>query len=301
MNVMFLTLPDDPADLPAWLDDHLFDPSLPQLVAELRVLHGRPGSPTQLADVLGANADRVLDHGLAYLPRPALSQLLRQPELLIELRDLAITAGGPYWDHVGTDTELRAIADRVTDRVKRTIATDSPVPSRGRSRGWTHAITTLATAAAVLVAVYLSDGFRDRPVPAPTATSEFRDQPSPAPTATSGWGFARVNELPADADDRAVLDRLAVLAGEWSKKRPDTPVALAERLTEFRAGCAAIQLSELGLSPDTARWLKARCADWSAEIDGHLRSLEATHDVAAVRSATDVTVAGIVAELQARG
>ena len=74
----------------------------------------------------------------------------------------------------------------------------------------------------------------------------------------------------------------------------------AERLSEFRLGCSALQAAnDLPLSAVEVAWLKGRCAEWANRIDGHLRDLDATGDVVAVRTAATAT--GIARELRERG
>jgi hypothetical protein len=78
-------------------------------------------------------------------------------------------------------------------------------------------------------------------------------------------------------------------------------VELARQLSDFRQGCSALLLAQdLPLSAPQREWLKLRCGDWAAAIDDHLRRLEATRDVAGVRTAADVTLTGIVKELRER-
>ena len=46
--------------------------------------------------------------------------------------------------------------------------------------------------------------------------------------------------------------------------------------------------------------MKDRCTEWAALLDGHLRDLDATGDVPAVRAAAAATAAGIARELRGR-
>ena len=112
--------------------------------------------------------------------------------------------------------------------------------------------------------------------------------------------LGKVQSLPRDAGDATTLTALADLAAEWPKKRPDTALDLAHRLTEFRGGCAAIQIIALPLSEPQAKWVRLRCGDWAAEIDSHLRALEGGKDVASVRTSADRTAERIEAELRDR-
>jgi hypothetical protein len=281
-----LTIPEDPDGLPGWLERQLVGPDLDRLVAELTVVHGRPPSRASLAAVLAGHRERVLAAGLGELPRPALCQLLRQPDLLPELQHMVLSEGGPYWDGIRDDPAESGAAERVTKRVMRAVAAESRPPRvPGRRSAWVgYAATALATAALVLAAVYLGG-----------------PPPGVAPRASAVWGFARVKELPRNAGDAAVLSRLADLAQEWANQRPTDADGLARRLMEFRLGCSVLLLDDdLPLSAPQQKWLRLRCGDWAAALDALLRRLDETRDVAGVRAAADATVAGIARELRDR-
>ncbi len=288
MTSPVLTIPDDIAALPGWLDHQLLGPDLDLLAAELAVVNRPTSTVPVLADVLGDNAAEVLAGGLGSLPRSALVLLLRHPTLLAELRELVLTEGGPYWDTL-VDDDLTAAGHRVAARIRQAIGADPPaIPSgHGLPRWCGYAATIFATAAAVLVVVYLAGGLR-------------QPGPQPAEVATAAWGFTKVQDLPRDAGDTATLTALADLASEWQKKRPETALDLARRLIEFRGGCAAIQIVPLPLSESQARWVRLRCGDWAAEIDSHIRALEDGREVAVVRAAADRTAERIETELRAR-
>ena len=51
-----------------------------------------------------------LERGLHALPPHALRQLLRQPHLLLELQELVLSAGSPYWDRLTSGEELDRLA-----------------------------------------------------------------------------------------------------------------------------------------------------------------------------------------------
>jgi len=289
MTSVVLTIPDDPAAVPGWLERHLLARDLNRLVAELETVHRPAVTVPVLDDLLGHHALGVLAGGLSGLPRQTLSMLLRHPSLLAELRDRVLIEGGSYWDHYLRTDGFAETGSRVADRVRAAVATSPPTPRQNSFRRVGYAATAFATAAAVLVGVHLA-GLR---VPVATPGTEI--------VAGPGWGFQKVKQLPAAATDAQTLTALADLAAEWGKKTPATPAELARRLVEFREGCAAIQLAEnLPLSDPNRQWLRLRCGDWAAALDGHLRTLEDTRDTAAVRTAADRTVAGLVAELRAR-
>ncbi len=267
MKTLVLSMPDHPAAVPGWLDRQLVGPHLDQLVAELEVVHGT-GHATDLNAILGNSRGVLLSKGFAHVPQRVLSALLTSPALLLELQADVFEFGGPYWQRLTAGSQPTAELRRPA-----------------RSLRWLSYVgVSMATAAAVLVAVSLGGGFR----------------PPPTAQASSGWGFAKVKELPRDAGQKAVFPKLADLADEWGNKTTDDRLALAKRLTEFRLGCSALQAADLNLPPADSDWLKERCLAWSAAIDRHLRDLDTTGDVVAVRTAATDTARGIAAELRQR-
>src|SRR5262249_6246427 len=99
MSLHAMHIPDDPAQLPAWLEGHLLGLDLAGLVAELTAVHGPAsrGGPSW-EEVLGQGRQAVLTGGLRELPRDALRQLLLHPQLLLELQELVLTEGAHHWD-----------------------------------------------------------------------------------------------------------------------------------------------------------------------------------------------------------
>ena len=274
--IALFAMPDDPAKIPGWLTAHLLGPELPAVVAELRAAH-RPGSSPGLDAVLGDHRAAFLAGGFAALPRPVLSNLLRNPDLLLALPDLVCAEGGRVWFAGPLDPAEVARAARVADRVHAATL----VRPRRPSGWWKYAAVSLATAAAMLAAVYLGGGFRGPVAPA--------------------WGLAKVKEVPRDAGPKAVFTKLAEFADEWHKKQPTDAAGLAKRLHEFRQGCTALQLADdLPLSTDDRVWLTGMCGEWAGQIDRHLRDLERTRDVSAVATAMKATASGMADDLRQR-
>jgi hypothetical protein len=152
-------------------------------------------------------------------------------------------------------------------------------------------VVSLATAAAVLLAVYLPGWLAPKPAEP--------GGPGPAAVATAppraGWGWDRPDALPADALPADVppadyLNRLADAAEEWFKKRPEDAPALARRLNEFRQGCSTLILAQHKPLADMDRpWLAERCRAWATKLDKALSDVESGRDVAQVRAEADET------------
>lgn len=281
MNGVVFTIPDDvsPDALPEWLDWHVVTPGLGQLVAELTAIHGRPPREATLEGVLAGHRPSVLAAGLRELPRDSLTKLLKQPALLVELRDLVFAEGGEYWDRIDPEEVPPERVERIADDVAAAIEGESKSVQPTRVPLYKRPIAVgFATAATVLLGVYLLD-WRNRPDPRPVETAKATGVP---------WGWASAGGLPKAGTDAEAFAHLSKSARQWFDERPETPAALAQRLSEFRQGCTALQLSaNLPLTDGEKAELLKRCKNWSAEFDKLLSRLEETRDVPAVRKDAD--------------
>jgi len=295
LKLVALEIPDDPALLPGWLEGHLVNPDLAALVAELEAVHGEQPGGMSLADVLRDRRDAVLSRGLASLPAEGLKSLLRNPRLLLELQELILTEGGPCWldgaaAAASKQDDLERVWNRLSDPLPQTSrAAVLPVapPSRRvvRLARWT---ATFAAAAAIVLGVFLVERRRGG------------DQGASA-VAASGWGWSRPGALAGDLPPAVYLDRLADAGGEWFKKRPDDPIALARRIGEFRQGCSVLILSpHKPLAAQDRAWLVDKCRGWAAKLDAHLAALEGGASAARVRDDADATINKLIAALRDR-
>ena len=101
MTLHSLEIPDDPVQLPRWLENHIVGLDLAPLVAELSAVHGTPAVPgPSIRELLGDRLPAVLTDGLGTLPSTLLVYLLMRPQLLLDLQELVFAEGGAYWDHV---------------------------------------------------------------------------------------------------------------------------------------------------------------------------------------------------------
>lgn len=265
MTVLALEIPDDPADLPAWLDGHLVGPDLSALVAELEAIHGgdAPADST-IRGALGPDLDAVLRRGLGAAPRLLLARLLRRPRLLLDLQELVLTEGGPHWDRLAT---------RGSPPNMGTISLPTQTGTSRRGLLWA---TGLALAAGVLLAS-LAVG-RPRP-----------------------WGWERPGAIDDSLPRAAYLDRLADAAGEWFDARPATASALERRLVAYRRGCSRLIAAPHRALPAADRaWLVAKCRAWDAKLGGQLASAREGRDPGAVLKEADATVRSLVEALRAR-
>lgn len=294
MRLIAPDIPNDPAGLPGWLDRHLVGLDLAALVAELEAVHGpAPASPVELDQVLGARRDAILEQGLVALPADRLRMLLRRPTLLLDLQELILVEGGPYWQGLGQPSaEHRDLIERGRLGLE-TYLTEKAGASSHRpdvrpmtsSVAWYRRlwVVGLAAAAAVLALVVVYERAARRVPPA------------------AGWGWNRPDALTGDVTPSDYLNRLADAAGEWFKKRPDDQVALARRIAEFRQGCSVLILADhKPLSVDDRTWLVEKCRAWAAKLDAHLAAVKAGRDPLQVRAETDETVDTLIRALRDR-
>ena len=303
MNLIALEIPEDPALLPGWLEEHLVSTDLAALVAELEAVHGQHGGEPvpSLDQVLHGQRDALLARGLKTLPGDRLRALLCRPRLLLDLQELLLASGGPHWlDRAARAVEHAQAVERGWGRLKASLR-DQPVsggtlpPSRLASEiqrpprtSLLRWAATLATAAAVLLGVFLVEQARV----ARQAQSAL---------IASRWGWNRPGALPQDLGPGAYLNRIADAAAEWFNQRPEGPIDLARRLGELRQGCSVLILSpHKPLSAQDRTWLVEKCRAWAAKLDAHLVSLEGGAAAAKGADEADATVDKLIKALRER-
>jgi hypothetical protein len=301
MNLILMDIPDDPAALAGWLERRLVGPDLAALVAELSAVHGSAGSPGP-AGLLDEYREAILARGLGALPAAAVGQLLRRPAALLDLQELVLAEGGPYWQRLAAQSAAFAeSADRGRRRLEAILDADGPAgvaELRRPAVPWYRRpwVVSLATAAAVLLVVYL---VRRSSEPLPHEREQVEVKPPPA--APPVWGWEKPGALREDGPAPAYLRRLADAAEEWSDKRPDDAAALARRIGELRQGCSLLIFAEhKPLAAVDRDWLVRRCRRWAEQLDRQQAALEAGQPVAQVQAEADEIVKQIVKVLRTR-
>jgi hypothetical protein len=295
-------LDDQAVASPAWLEDELVGPRLGELVAELAAL---PGAETlegaSWQEMLGDHAQAVFDRGLCAIPPELIGRLLARPRLLLDLQESVLLDGGDYWARkLEAPGALVEAAGRGWPRLAGSLRVHRWLNRPGtRWRRLAPHLAYLTAAAALLLATtifLMKPADRDSAQIAAGATS-----PAPAPVAAVGWGWGKEGALPQNAAPRDYFESIAAGARAWSKKRPDDAVALARRLTEFRAGCSALILSDhKPLSPADREWLVRRCRNWAEKIDDQLTALDLAKDVNQTHREMDLLVKKMVDEIRER-
>jgi hypothetical protein len=301
MTTVFLTMPDDPLQRRAWLEQQLTGLHLRDLVLELEALRETPPlAAPPLADTLGESLPMVLHAGLAAASDEAVRQLIRHPRLLLELQEQILLADSPYWEHrLEENTEVAEAADRVATRFRESLAEEEParvrlpVQSSLARNPW---LAALATAAALLLTTF---GL----IWAGVLTLSFG--PAPEPEVAQRWGWDRPGAIPEGVPAGEYYDALARAARQWGDVRPDDREALLKRIGEYRQGCSRLliaahePLRELGSREDA--WLVERCQRWAYRLDQLRDDLEAGRKaVTEVRDAVDEMTRRIVSNLESR-
>ncbi len=306
MTLHTMTIPDDPADLPGWLERRLVAPDFGRFVAELSAhFPAAPGAgpPRPLLDKWVPVA---LAEGLGRVPAGLLTQLLKHPAALAAFQEQVVADGGAYWDAVldQSDDESGSFA-RGKQSLDRLIAAD-PTPPPGKpgakatpravraevrpraggraARIWAGASTVVAACLAVAVGVLATRG--------PAVPS--------LPKAQIAWGWGKPSGLAADqSDPKAYLNQLAATAEEWSLHRPSDALGVGTRVAELRTGCTRLVHSSYGpLAPADKAWLLDQCRAWAKRLDAHQQALDAGADPLAVRADADETVRAMAAALR---
>lgn len=306
MTLHTLTLPDDPAELPGWLERQLLSPDFGRFLAELQALFPATPGTDPPRHLLDRWISVVLTDGLQPVPPDVLRRLLRHPPLLAELQERIAINGGGYWDAVSDRSDdLRDPFERGKRALERVFAPDAvasapdrpkvappAVPKAGArqsSRGYKLlAFVSTGIAACLAFAV----GFLAVRGP---------DEP-PIPKAQIAWGWGKPGGVAAEqSTPKDYLKKLAANAEEWTLHRPSDPTGLGIRIAEFRTGCTRLMHSAYGpLAPADRAWLLEQCRAWAKELDGHQQALDGGADPLAVRAGVDETAGAIAAALRER-
>jgi hypothetical protein len=309
-----MTVPDEPSELPRWLERRLMAPDFGRFVAELMAhFPATPGSAPP-RDLFDRWLPAALAEGLDPIPLEVLSQLLKHPSALAAFQERIVTDGGPYWDDVINRSEdvsrpfergkrslegilsantppsnnkvvRKAAPKAIPKAAPKAIRSETVKRTGGRGyRIWAIANTGVAACLAVAVG-YLA----------------FRGPDEPAiPKSQIAWGWGKPSGLATDQSNaKSYLNKLAANVEEWSLHQPGDAVGVGARIAEFRTGCTRLMHSTYGpLTPADKAWLLEQCRAWAKILDGHQQALDNGADPLAVRAQMDETVRAIAATLR---
>ena len=270
---ILLNIPIDSEQIAPWLEQQLTGMHLGLLVAELETVHGSSERKT-LAQICGAELDQICESGLSCLSSKAVTQLLINPNALLELQDAVFVDGSAYWQQLASAGESGRRAKHLQKVALEKLlpgghstwvpATEKTNPDHGSSppvsipaSSKQAATTTSGSTAPVPVRTGISRSTFATPVPAADvkAMSSGRRRvrwflgsgtiaalllvmvlqwPS---SPKPGWGFNTPDLLAFEGSEKQFLNHLADAANQWSSKQPADTVQLRERLVQFGNGC----------------------------------------------------------------
>ena len=285
MTLPAFDIPDDPGQLSSWLEGHLQGLDLAQLVANCRRCMGQArATDGDLDHLLGDRKNAILSDGLRALPPEKLRRFLVQPRLLLDLQDLVLSEGGPYWNAIPANAEHNTHVLHGAERLQAFLTAEAG-PSRSlplqRQRWYRQPwFVSLATAASLVAAFFLFEQLRRR-------SSDSSERPPPE-LASAAWGWNKPDTLAADASRADYLNRLADRAGEWFEQRPTESADVARRIQQFRSGCTRLIFAEhRPLSPAEKEELIENCRIWGRKLDKQVAALESGQNPLEVRKETD--------------
>lgn len=288
MKLVSLTLPDDSADWPAWLEQQLMGVELQTLIRELEILAPQPAPPPDLDDVIGDHWPLVFERGLGSLGHERIRQLIRHPRLLLDLQEQVLISGGSYWRALPPDEAASRGSQRVRERVNQELnrqsldATSpmaarqkSPRTERSRAISWVAAL-----AASLLAAVGIWNWFSTRP--------ESFAWESPQSIAA---------DMPAEDYGNYLGDALREW---WFSDQPESRDELIARLTRFRTACETlIDAQHPQLTAQQRTELVTKCRNWLTKINAHLaEASDEASDLSEVRAESNETVRAATKALQ---
>lgn len=310
MTLHTMTVPDDPSELPRWLERRFVAPDFGRFIAELVAHFPAASDSPPSRQVLDKWLPVAMEEGLEPLPPDVLNQLLRHPATLAAFQERIVTDGGAYWDEVlDRSDELSAAFERGKRSLEEIVSADRPrsrkrtapnvrpelrsktdrsaVAKQTAGRGykvWALASTGVAACLAVAIGVMAARG---------------PDEP-PVPKSQIAWGWGKPSGLAADQSTaKAYLNKLAANAEEWSLHQPTDAAGVGMRIAEFRSGCTRLMHSPYGpLVPADRDWLLEHCREWARILDAHQQALDNGADPLTVRADVDETARKIATTLR---
>jgi len=303
--VAILDMPESSAKLGEWLDRALMSEGLARLVDELTVIHQTADeavSIEQARDWLGDSFSVVMERGLGELGHARLKELLKRPNLLPAIQELALIDGGAYWNSLMREIP---VADGAT--VTR--------PSSQPNRRWLFALASLAVAASIAAFIAIDAG-RDngglKPLPHSDLTIT-RGTPSKNVNPSGGedkpWGWNRTDLLDGVNSPSEIPGRLADGLNEWfslSKGADSDLQTFSLHVNELWAGCEQFSTQKFsGMPADLQNSLHDRVAIFQrgletvlATLDGPIPAGEKASALAAARNSVDSSVSEAVKALR---
>lgn len=306
--VAILDMPESSADLGEWLDRALMNDGLTRLVDELAVVHQTADeaiSVEQARDWLGDSFSVVMERGLGELGHARLKELLKRPNLLPAIQELALIGGGPYWNRLMRDIPVAGGA---------TVTGRDSTQKRTYNR-WLFALAPLAVAASIAAFVAIDAG-RDKGGLKPLPHSDLtitRGTDSENLGQSGGedkpWGWNRTDLLDGVNSPGEIPVRLADGLNEWfslSKGADSDFQTFSLHVNELWAGCEQFSTQKFDDMPadlqqrlrDCVAAFQRRLEDVLAKLDGPIPEGEKASLLATARKSVDSSVSEAVKALR---
>lgn len=276
--IAILDMPESSAKLGEWLDRALMSEGLARLVDELTVIHQTADeavSVQQARDWLGDSFSVVMERGLGELGHARLKELLKHPNLLPAIQELALIDGGSYWNRLMRDIPVAGGA----------TVTGPDSPQKRTYNRWLFALAPLAVAASVAAFVALDAG-RDKGGIKPLPHSDLtitRGTDSENVGQTGGedkpWGWNRTDLLDGVNSPGEIPARLADGLNEWfslSKGADSDLQDFSLHVNELWAGCEQFSTQPFnGMSADLKQRLRDGITAFQHKLEAVLNNLDA--------------------------
>ena len=267
--VQILDIPENETELASWLESLLVSRDFGDLVSQLAFLG--QGVPTaESPEMSEETKDAVIESGLSVVTQDQCRQLLKNPELLIELHERIFETGSEYWmsklepattaeDQFFKSTAASILGGQPSSNSQDAVADLSrptgsvPEPS-GVSRR--QMLAMAASILAVVCGVYLFQ--------------------SAGSASESPWGWQSAQAMPNGVSAEQYLQSLSDSSEEWFEQKSTTADMLATNLQSLSTGCQRlIDAPHQPLSPDQRAWLVEKCELWKKDIDQTLADAKA--------------------------
>jgi hypothetical protein len=273
--VAILDMPESSARLGEWLDRALMSEGLARVVDELAVVHHTADeavSVEQARDWLGDSFSVVMERGLGELGHARLKELLKRPNLLPAIQELALIDGGPYWNRLMRDIPFAGGAT--------VTGTDSR-----QNRRWLFALASLAVAATIAAFIAIDAG-RDKGGLKPLPHSDLtitRGTDSGNASQSGGedkpWGWNRTDLLDGVNSPSEIPARLADGLNEWftlSKGVDSDLQTFSLHVNELWAGCEQLATQPFkGMRSDLEQTTRESVVLFQRKLDAVLADLDA--------------------------
>ena len=325
-----LDIPDDPAEVPKWLESILIGPNLGEFVREIEitqeVVRGELKPTPSLDEILLDSKGSVLESGLVKLPYERIRLLLQHPRSLLALQELVFIEGGEYWQGLSRPQEMSDLAKEQFAVIQNLIAeqasgagvaetdggkpkpqesSDHPAFDNSRvgkstsstlqttkSQNWFSGVRFAAGLAAAASVLFFFVG---------NWNGRNSVEPVVKVVKTSDWGWERAGILDVSLAPDQYLNHLANLAGEWFNQQPASVELLEDRLRTFRKSCDTLIDYRHDQLPETDRaWLVDRCKAWAKKLDEKIAALAESKDSKQIQIESDALINNLMVKLRDR-